>query len=379
VPPREREALFHEAQKERDARERGARRAARDASAAALRTLLEADAGVVVGSEWRVVSKRLAGEDAFEALTEVERMDVFQAYLRDLQREQEEARERAKEERKARERAAREGLKAAFAAHRGKGLLRPRTTWAEYSPHVQDNEHYEAVENAKAGLRPKELFALYMEDVAADYTAAKASLRALCKAGGVEVAAEGADFGEFCERLAEAERKLQAAAWDAAGAGTGGAGAAASEEGGSADGDTKSSAAASKDAAAPAPAALLPPPPALQLASIEEGFKLAFFEEQVERAVAAAADAAREAARLARIKEREDKAAERFRSLLRHAHGIRHDTSWQEFRTAFDREPEYREVWRCESGARRVHLNHILDVATCCGRELDAPQGGVGL
>eukprot|EP00955_Chlamydomonas_euryale_P107195 365747-Chlamydomonas_euryale.AAC.72 len=107
--------------------------------------------------------------------------------------------------------------------------------------------------------------------------------------------------------------------------------------------------------------------------------RLAFFEEQVERAVAAAADAAREAARLARIKEREDKAAERFRSLLRHAHGIRHDTSWQEFRTAFDREPEYREVWRCESGARRVHLNHILDVATCCGRELDAPQGGVGL
>lgn len=55
VPERDREELFHDAQKERDKREKEERKADRKRKAVAFKELLANTSGIKVTSEWRKV------------------------------------------------------------------------------------------------------------------------------------------------------------------------------------------------------------------------------------------------------------------------------------------------------------------------------------
>lgn len=60
VPERDREELFHDAQKERDKREKEERKADRKRKAVAFKELLANTSGIKATSEWRKVGVRLS-------------------------------------------------------------------------------------------------------------------------------------------------------------------------------------------------------------------------------------------------------------------------------------------------------------------------------
>eukprot|EP00198_Chlamydomonas_reinhardtii_P003267 XP_001692603.1 WW domain protein [Chlamydomonas reinhardtii] len=78
------------------------------------------------------VSKRLEGEDEYEALDKVERLEVFQEYMKDMERREKEDKEREREERKRQERKARDAFKELLKKHRDEGLIGLRSRWKEY-------------------------------------------------------------------------------------------------------------------------------------------------------------------------------------------------------------------------------------------------------
>ncbi|MEW5316690.1 MAG: hypothetical protein WDW38_008043 [Sanguina aurantia] len=187
VPERDREELFHDAQKERDKREKEERKADRKRKAVAFKELLANTSGIKATSEWRKVGKRLEGEEAFEELDKIERLEVFQEHLRDLERLEREEKERAKEEVKREERRARDVFKDLLRMHRDEGMITVKTRWREYADVVKREEAFLTVEANTSGSRPKELFEDLIEEMEAEWDKAKALLKQCVKEHNVEV------------------------------------------------------------------------------------------------------------------------------------------------------------------------------------------------
>ncbi|GAX86158.1 hypothetical protein CEUSTIGMA_g13571.t1 [Chlamydomonas eustigma] len=174
VPEREREELFHEGQKEKDRREKEEKKADKKRKAQAFRELLESISTIQFGTEWRKVAKKLEGEEVFEALDKVDRLEVYQEYMKELERKEREEKEREREIKRRQDRIARDNFKALLLKHRSQGLINVKTRWREYSKHVVDEEEYKAVEQCSPGSsRPKELFEYLIEDIEKEYEAAK--------------------------------------------------------------------------------------------------------------------------------------------------------------------------------------------------------------
>lgn len=268
VSERVREDLFNDYMKERETREREARRAEKKRRAAAFRELLERS-NIKVTSQWRKVSSRLVGEDEYEALDKLERLEVFQEYLKELEKREKEEAEKAKEEERRAERRNRDAFKALLRKHWSEGLFTAKTRWKEYAPNVEKAESYVAVCKNKSGSRPKELFEDLIEQVEADYGKARGIMKPVVKEQGVTVAVD-TEFTAFVDALAVAADKAEQAE---------------------------------------------------AVANIEERYKRLYFDELVGRAHEKVAEAAR----------RERKLRDEYGSLLRHSKlGV--DSTWEAFK-----------------------------------------------
>jgi len=84
---------------------------------AAFRKVLEG-AGLKVTSQWRKVQPKLEDEEAYRGLDRLTRLEVFQAYIKELEVEEKQAKEREKEEQRRQERRNRDAFRQLMQQHR---------------------------------------------------------------------------------------------------------------------------------------------------------------------------------------------------------------------------------------------------------------------
>ncbi|XP_075496106.1 pre-mRNA-processing protein 40A isoform X2 [Primulina tabacum] len=126
------------------------------------RQFLEACSFIKVDSQWRKVQDLLEDDEKCTRLDKIDRLDIFQDYIRDLEKEEDEQKKRQKEQLKRAERKNRDAFRKMMEEHVAVGTFTAKTHWRDYCQKVKDSVPYEAVAANTSGSTPKDLF----EDVA---------------------------------------------------------------------------------------------------------------------------------------------------------------------------------------------------------------------
>eukprot|EP00803_Ostreobium_quekettii_P011403 evm.model.scf_473.7 EVM.evm.TU.scf_473.7 scf_473:23302-33338(+) len=208
---KEREGLYLEHLRDRERKEREEKRAERAAKMGKFRELLEKKTVVHVKatSQWRKVAAKLEGYDEYEALDRSERLEVFQDYMRELERKEAEQRELERQEQHRKERKNRDKFMALMKEHRGDGKLHAKCRWKEYEKTIRKEEAYIAVEKNRSGCRPKELFEDFVEEMEEEFDQNKAAMKEVVKQHGIVVQVD-TSFADFNEALSAASSKMKA-------------------------------------------------------------------------------------------------------------------------------------------------------------------------
>ncbi|XP_065872403.1 pre-mRNA-processing protein 40A-like [Euphorbia lathyris] len=126
------------------------------------RQFLESCDFIKASTQWRKVQERLEADERCNRLEKIDRLEIFQDYLRDLDKEEEEQRKIQKEELRKAERKNRDEFRKLLEEHVAAGTLTAKTNWRDYYLKVKDLPAYLAVASNSSGSTPKDLF----EDVA---------------------------------------------------------------------------------------------------------------------------------------------------------------------------------------------------------------------
>ncbi|KAL6269073.1 hypothetical protein ACE6H2_025984 [Prunus campanulata] len=115
-----------------------------------------------VNSQWRKVQDFLEDDERCLHLEKLDRLLIFQDYICDLEKQEEEQKKVQKEQLWRVERKNRDEFQKLMEEHVADGTLTAKTPWRDYCMKVKDLSSYEAVASNTSGSTPKELF----EDVA---------------------------------------------------------------------------------------------------------------------------------------------------------------------------------------------------------------------
>lgn len=198
----EREEMFLEHLKERDRRRRAEEKAERKRKMAAFTDLMREMPAIKAGVTWRKAMTKLEGEEEYEALGKLDRLEAFDAYMRELDKAEAEEKERARLEKKAQEKVNRQKFEALLREHRDQGFIKPKMRWREYLPSLDGNELLKAVEKNSSGARPKDLFHDILEEVEKLYEADRSKLKDLLKQHELDVTVDST-YEDFATALQE--------------------------------------------------------------------------------------------------------------------------------------------------------------------------------
>ncbi|BDA45679.1 probable pre-mRNA-processing protein 40A [Coccomyxa sp. Obi] len=177
VQREERELLYADFIKEKEKKERDAKKAERRRRTTAFRALLEKTTSIKVDTPWRKAMVKLEGEDEYEALDKLDRLEVYQDYILYLERKEKEAKEKEKEERRRKERKNRDAFKELLQRHLNEGILVAHMRYKDYFPLVKKEDAFIAVEKNVTGSTPKELFEDLLETADAQFEKDRAVLK----------------------------------------------------------------------------------------------------------------------------------------------------------------------------------------------------------
>ncbi|RVX22390.1 Pre-mRNA-processing protein 40B [Vitis vinifera] len=96
------------------------------------RQFLESCDFIKVNSQWRKVQDRLEDDERCSRLEKIDRLEIFQEYIRDLEREEEEQRKIQKEQLRRAERKNRDEFRKLMEEHVAAGTLTAKTHWRDY-------------------------------------------------------------------------------------------------------------------------------------------------------------------------------------------------------------------------------------------------------
>ncbi|GKV19786.1 hypothetical protein SLEP1_g30005 [Rubroshorea leprosula] len=126
------------------------------------RQFLESCDFIKASSQWRKVQDLLESDERCSRLEKLDRVEIFQEYIRDLEKEEEERRKIQKEELRKAERKNRDEFRKLMDGDVASGTLNAKTHWRDYCTMVKDLPAFMAVASNTSGSTPKDLF----EDVA---------------------------------------------------------------------------------------------------------------------------------------------------------------------------------------------------------------------
>ncbi|KAM1527173.1 hypothetical protein ACFXTI_016372 [Malus domestica] len=160
------------------------------------RKYLESCDFIKVNSQWRKVQDRLEDDERCLRLEKLARLLIFQDYIRDLEKVEEEQKKLQKEQLRRVERKNRDEFRKLMEEHVADGTLTAKTLWRDYCMKVKDLPPYEAVALNTSGSTPKELFDDVFEELEKQYHDDKARIKDAMKSGKVTMASTLA-FEEF--------------------------------------------------------------------------------------------------------------------------------------------------------------------------------------
>ncbi|KAI3460132.1 hypothetical protein Pfo_016795 [Paulownia fortunei] len=141
------------------------------------RQFLESCGFIKVDSQWRKVQDLLEDDERCTRLDKIDRLDIFQDYIRDLEKEEDEQKKRQKEQLRRAERKNRDAFRKMMEEHIATGALNAKTHWRDYCQKVKDSEAYEAVASNTSGSTPKDLFEDVAEELEKKYDEDKARIK----------------------------------------------------------------------------------------------------------------------------------------------------------------------------------------------------------
>lgn len=159
---RDRRDIFDSFLEELKNKERAKAQEERSRNILEYRNFLESSDFIKATSQWRKVQDRLEVDERCSRLEKIDRLEIFQEYLRDLEKEEEEQRKIQKEELRKAERKNRDEFRKMMEEHIAAGILTPKIHWRDYCMKVKELPAYLAVAANTSGSTPKDLF----EDVA---------------------------------------------------------------------------------------------------------------------------------------------------------------------------------------------------------------------
>ncbi|GLJ52309.1 hypothetical protein SUGI_1112650 [Cryptomeria japonica] len=146
------------------------------------RAFLESCDFIKVDTQWRKVQDRLEDDERCSRLDKTDRLEVFQEYICDLEKE-EEKQKIQKEQFRQKERKNRDEFRRLMEDHKATGLLTAKTQWLDYRAKVKDHLAYLAVASNTSGSPPKDLFEDVAEEMKKQYQEDKANIKDALKAG----------------------------------------------------------------------------------------------------------------------------------------------------------------------------------------------------
>lgn len=179
---RDREDLFESyiVELERKEKERAAEEHKKNI--AEYRKFLESCDYIKVSSQWRKVQDRLEDDERCSRLEKLDRLLIFQDYIRDLEKDEEEQKKIQKERVRRIERKNRDEFRKLMEEHIAAGVLTAKTFWRDYCLKVKELPQYQAVASNISGSTPKDLFEDVLEELENKYHEEKAQIKDVMKA-----------------------------------------------------------------------------------------------------------------------------------------------------------------------------------------------------
>ncbi|XP_050208922.1 pre-mRNA-processing protein 40A-like [Mercurialis annua] len=166
---RDRKDLFDTFLKELGEKERAKSQEERKRNIAEYRQFLESCDFIKASTQWRKVQERLEADERCSRLEKIDRLEIFQDYLHDLDKEEEEQRKIQKEEQRKAERKNRDEFRMLLEEHVAAGTVTAKTHWRDYYLKVKDLPAYLAVASNTSGSTPKDLFEDVLEELDKQY------------------------------------------------------------------------------------------------------------------------------------------------------------------------------------------------------------------
>ncbi|XP_073223341.1 pre-mRNA-processing protein 40A isoform X2 [Cicer arietinum] len=214
--PRDREDLFESYMVELERKEKENAAEEHRRNLAEYRKFLQSCDYVKVNSHWRKIQDRLEDDDRYLQLEKIDRLLVFQDYIRDLEKEEEEQKKIQKERLRRGERKNRDAFRKLLEEHVADGVLTAKTQWRDYCLKVKELPQYQAVASNTSGSTPKDLFEDVFEDLEKQYHEDKSLIKDTLKSGKITVVTTSV-FEDFksvvleeaaCQKISEINLKL---------------------------------------------------------------------------------------------------------------------------------------------------------------------------
>ncbi|KAL4558956.1 hypothetical protein LXL04_031082 [Taraxacum kok-saghyz] len=152
------------------------------------RQFLETCGLIKVDTQWRKVQDRLEDDERCSRLEKIDRLEIFQEYIRDLEKEEDEQRKIKKEHIKRVERKNRDEFRKMMEEDVASGALTAKTQWRDYCQKVKETVAYQAVASNTSGSTPKDLFEDVAEELEKKYHEDKTRVKEALKLKKVSVA-----------------------------------------------------------------------------------------------------------------------------------------------------------------------------------------------
>ncbi|VFQ63956.1 unnamed protein product [Cuscuta campestris] len=175
--PKDREDLFQDYIQELDKKERAKALEANKQNRIEYLEFLKSCDFIKASSQWRKVQDRIEADERCLCLEKIDRLEIFQEYIRDLEREEEEQRKLRMEELRKTERKNRDEFRKLMEEHVSEGALTARTHWRDYCVKVKDSLAYLAVSSNTSGSTAKDLFEDVVEELEKQFVDDKARIK----------------------------------------------------------------------------------------------------------------------------------------------------------------------------------------------------------
>lgn len=180
---RDREDLFESYMVELERKEKEKAVEEHRQNIAEYRKFLESCDFIKANAHWRKVQDRLEDDERCSRLEKLDRLLIFEDYIRDLEKEEEEQKKIQKEQLRRTERKNRDEFRMLMEGHVTAGILTAKTHWRDYCLKVKESPQYQAIASNISGSTPKELFEDVYEELEKQYHDDKTRIKDVMKLG----------------------------------------------------------------------------------------------------------------------------------------------------------------------------------------------------